>query len=85
MSISVKDLTDEQILDIIDNCRGDFWHKEDYYVTEKCYVDENYEYHHTEFVCERGDEKWLGCPHDIIGNITHIDELYDEMFARGKV
>lgn len=63
--------------------RGDFWHKEGYYVIEKCYIDENYEYHHTEFICKRGNNVWLGSPQGIIGNIIHIDEIFDEMCERG--
>ena len=83
LSINIEDLTDAQILDIMNTCKGEFWHKDGYYVTERCYYFENYKYHHSEFFCERGDEKWFGCPHDIIGNIIHIDGIFDEMCERG--
>ncbi len=84
MNINVKDLTDEQILDIMRNCKGEFWHDNGYYVTEKCYYVGNYKYHHSEFICKHEYlGEWFGCPHDIIGNIIHIDEISDEMCERG--
>lgn len=79
MTINVKELTDDEILNIINTCKCEFWHKNGYGVDERWYFTPENKYHHTEFVCNRGDEEWFGCPHDVIGNIIHIDGIFDEM------
>ena len=83
MDINVKDLTDEQILDIVNTCQCEFWHKDGYGVDERWYFTYESVYHHSEFICKRGDDEWFGCPHDIIGNIIHMDAIWDEMCERG--
>ncbi len=85
MSINIKDLTDEQILDIVNTCQCEFWHKDGYGVDERwCFTYEGV-YHHSEFICKRGDDEWFGSPHEIIGNVIHLDAIYDEMYERGLV
>lgn len=83
MTINVKELTDEEILNIINTCKCEFYHKDGYGVDVRWYFTPANKYHHTEFLCKRDEEEWFGDPLDIVGNISHIDEIFDEMCERG--
>lgn len=82
--MDVKQLTDEELVRIINNCPSEYYHQDNYGVNTKYFFTEHYKYHHTVYICTSigKDEEWFGQPEDIIGKIVHIDEIYDEVCLR---
>jgi len=85
--INLKRLSNEHLLDIWKNQKGEFYHKNGFYFNEKCYYTENYKFNHVEYDCHRGDESWFAHPNEIgryeNGDYIHMDEVFDEVCERG--